>query len=396
MKRIVMKLLCLSVVVSMLQPLTANAETLDDVFDNAKWELAFENSLEGGIVQSICVTDEFIVTIENIDDSTDTPDILKAYYKNDKDRDGNSVEKYSLAKRIESMHYEHCNGMAYNPNTNEIAISLYTNVEPDNRGSIYILDGNTLEYVRTVKITDDYNILGIGYDDSTDRYAILTNIEGGFSFKLLDSQFNVIEDLGQYAETLVGGDFQDIYFKDDTIITFPLTLGMGIGEYIYTYSVSGRAQTGSYPLNFEYDNVKWSEPESICELEPGVFIAAVNVEDEGDRKIRFYRTPIQEETPAAVPEPEELKTEVSPQITENPEIESNEELQVNKAAVPIGQSISPKNIISTSIIVIIVMILMAFLFLYSRLIGARRERKIVKAQKRRRYISESYIVAEED
>ena len=45
-------------------------------------------------------------------------------------------------------------------------------------------------------------------------------------------------------------------------------------------------------LDFQFeDNVTSDEPESICELDPGVFLAVVNVTlSDGTKKVRLYRT----------------------------------------------------------------------------------------------------------
>lgn len=69
-------------------------------------------------------------------DGSGQPDIVKAYYRNDKDKNGNPVEQYSLAMQVQETDYEHANGMAYNPNTNEIAVSLYTSYQKENRGCL--------------------------------------------------------------------------------------------------------------------------------------------------------------------------------------------------------------------------------------------------------------------
>lgn len=43
-------------------------------------------------------------------------------------------------------------------------------------------------------------------------------------------------------------------------------------------------------IDFRLENVVMDEPESICETEPGVFLAAVNVEGtDGVKRIRFYQ-----------------------------------------------------------------------------------------------------------
>ena len=66
------------------------------------------------------------------------------------------------------------------------------------------MDADTLQYKSKLQIASDYNILGIDYDEENDRYVIQTDAAGGYSFKILDSSFQIIEDLGQYAGTAKG------------------------------------------------------------------------------------------------------------------------------------------------------------------------------------------------
>ena len=51
------------------------------------------------------------------------------------------------------------------------------------------MDADTLKFKRKVKVTDSYNILGIGYDSANDRYVIQTNADGGYQFKILIMSF---------------------------------------------------------------------------------------------------------------------------------------------------------------------------------------------------------------
>ena len=294
-------------------PFVVHAEIAsDDAFEGVKWEKILEDDIEGetGVVQSICATEDYIICLENYRDGTEEPDIIKAYYRNDTDAYGNSVEKYSLAMRVVERSYEHANGMAYNPNTGEIAVALYTHLDPENRGCIFLMDSKTLSFKRKVKISDDYNILGIDYDEDNDRYVIQTNVDGGYSFKILDNQFQVVEDLGEYAHTAKGDNFQDLCVSGDYIINFPLTLHMGIGDFIHVYSISRRAMVSDPQLDFSFENVVSDEPESICELEPGLFIAAVNVVyGDGRRTICVYQTMVPYNFPAAAADPEEAASE---------------------------------------------------------------------------------------
>ncbi len=264
----------------------------DDAFSNLAWEQVFEENLIGsvGVVQSICATDDYIICIENTGENQD-PDVVSAYYKNKVDKDGNPVEQYSLAKRVNDMNWEHGNGIAYNPDKNEIYVALYTNIDPENRGCLYVMDPDTLGYKGKIKISDNYNILGIDYKEDTDQYIIQTNVDDGYSFKILDSEFQVVDELGSFPESAKGYNFQDLAVCGDYIFNFPLTLDWGIGDFLHVYSISRRTMVTAPQLDFRFDNITHDEPESLCEIEPGVFLAAVNVTNTaGERKIRFYKT----------------------------------------------------------------------------------------------------------
>lgn len=263
----------------------------DDAVKNLQWNQVYEEPRHGGVVQSVCATEYYIITMENMADNPDVPDIVSAYYRRDTDENGNPVTPYTLAKRVQSREWEHCNGMAYNPGTNEIYVALYTHTIAENRGCLYVMDPDTLDYKRTIKISDDYNILGIDYQEENNRYVIQTNADGGYSFKILDENFAVIEDLGEYAHTAEGNNFQDLAVCGDYILNFPLTLNMGIGDFIHMYSISRREMVAAEQLDFGFSGVTADEPESLCELAPGLFLAIVNVDVEGQGSmIRFYET----------------------------------------------------------------------------------------------------------
>lgn len=283
-----------AVMLWLMMPLVCKAEIAgDNAFSDITWEQVYEENLQGssGVLQSICATENYIICIENTSDATDEPDVISAYYRNNVDENGNPVEQYSLAKRVADTNWEHGNGMAYNPKTNEIYVSLYTSRQQENRGSLYVMDPDTLGFKRKIKISDDYNILGIGYLEEKDQYVIQTNVEGGYSLKILNSEFQLIDDLGEYANSGKGNNYQDLFVSGDYIINFPLTLGLGIGDFIHVFSISRKEMVSTAQLDFNFENVENDEPEGICELEPGVFLAVVNVtETDGSRKFRFYRT----------------------------------------------------------------------------------------------------------
>lgn len=386
--------------------LEAHAEIAsDDAFVGVTWEKIFEDDIEGpkGVVQSICATENYIICIENYEDSTEKADIIKAYYRNDTDIHGNPVEKYSLAKRVVERSYEHGNGMAYNPNTGEIAVALYTHLEPENRGCIFLMDSETLSFKKKVKIADDYNILGIGYDEENDRYIIQTNVDGGYSFKILDNQFKIVEDLGEYEGTAKGNNFQDLCISGDYIINFPLTLGLGIGDYINVYSISRRALVSDPQLDFQLGDVLSDEPESICELEPGMFIAAVNVvEADGSKKIRIYKTMVPYNFPAE-PVEEKKDTAGDDGITEegsqkeepivqaedgaDSQKENEEKLSLSeKTRQLMKTTYSMKSIMKTAVIIFIALDIVLVVYLKVLAIRRKRKRKLERARRERQRI----------
>ena len=68
----------------MLNPLTVHAEIASDrAFDGAVWEKIIEDDIEAaeGVVQSMCVTDYYIIMMENVAEDGTTPDVIKAYYR---------------------------------------------------------------------------------------------------------------------------------------------------------------------------------------------------------------------------------------------------------------------------------------------------------------------------
>lgn len=282
------------ILLMLILPIQSYAEIAgDEAFDGMFWELVHEEELHGGVVQSMCVTDNYIICIENVADDANTLDIVSAYYRYDKDADGNPVEQYSLANRVQDREWEHGNGMTYNSRTNEIYVALYTNLIEENRGSVYVMDPDTLSYKRTIKISDDYNILGIDYIQEKDQYLILTNVDGGYSFKILDRNFQVIEDLGEYENSTVGYNFQDCIVTEDYILAFPLTLNMGIGDYLSVYSIKRKALVKEIQLNFGLEDGVVDEPEAMCEIGPGEFLAAVNIYSGNDNHVvQIYKTTV--------------------------------------------------------------------------------------------------------
>lgn len=393
------------------QLLAVHAEIAsDDAFEGVIWEKIIEDDIEGpkGVIQSMCATEDYIICIENFEDSAEKSDIIKAYYRNDTDAYGNKVEKYSLAKRVVERSYEHGNGMAYNPKTGEIAVALYTHLSPENRGCIFLMDAKTLSYKGKVKIADDYNILGIGYDVENDRYIIQTNVDGGYSFKILDNQFRIVEDLGRYEGTSKGSNFQDLCVSGDYIINFPLTLNMGIGDFLNVYSISRRTLVSCPQLDFGMENITLDEPESICELEPGVFAAVVNIYyEDGRRKFAIYKTMVpynftateveeeQEEpepagdTSAEAEDADEIKTEGPQEEDEEvPEQEKEKVSFMDSAMQLMKTTYSMKSVMRVALVVFFALDIALAIYLKVLAIRRKRKKKLEHAKRERQRIQQ--------
>ena len=263
-------------------------------FADASWEMVAEYPLLGstGVVQSVCATEDYIICIENYNDLTTDPDVVSAYYKNDTDKDGNPVTQYSLALQVQDADYAHANGMAYNPVTHEILVSGYSSPDASNFGCIFRLDPDTLEQKERVQISDSYNILGIDYLPSTGGYLIQTDTNGGYSFKILDASFQVVDDWGTYPFDFYMENFQDLCVSGDLFFIFPVSIHLGIGNFLQTYSISQKTLLSDDAVDFGFsDDIVSNEPEGLCETNPGEFIAIVNLrKSDGTRLLRLYRT----------------------------------------------------------------------------------------------------------
>ena len=264
--------------------------TGEDAFYDSIWNYLFEdNMVNNGVIQSICATPEYLITIENTSDDPSVPDTVSAYYKNPFDRDGNPVEQYSLVRRNTDFDWEHGNGMTYNPDTNEIYVALYSNDAGDNEGSLYVMDPETLAFKRKIKIAEGYNILGIDYDSENNVYYTLTNADASFSLQKRDTDFNLLEDYGP-VDPAPGTNFQDICVSGDYIFLSPLTYGMGIGDFMNIYSISRRETILSIDMDMGIE-APFIEAEGVCMAHKGVFVCPVTVTREnGNRHVYFFET----------------------------------------------------------------------------------------------------------
>lgn len=263
------------------------AETLKSpsVFKDVKWAYDHEASVidENGWTQAMCATDKYLVCLEN--GVQGEPDTLIAFYKTDKDEDGYTVPQFSYARHVRETDYEHGNGMTFNPNTNELIIATGGPSNPDNRGSLMIADADTLEYKRTIKVTDmDVFFSGVDYNSQTNQYVLQMGRSGGYSFAVTDADFNILYIIDG-VKRVKGTTFQDFCVYGDYIISISYGLSSGVDNYIQIYSISEKKRVGRYYLNFaDYEEKR--EAEGICQIEPGKFIISTGVTS--PRRIRFY------------------------------------------------------------------------------------------------------------
>ena len=272
-------------------PLSVSAGIVaEEAFVDARWELLFEDTVEAkrGIVQSICVVSDGILCLENTKDGSGEPDVVKKY----------SLEDYSLVKRVQEHDYDHANGMAYHPGKGEVAVAPYRVEDSADSGCVYLMDPDTLAYVGKVNVLDEGEVLGIGYYGANDGYIIQTDAVDGYSFLVLDRDFQVVEDLGEQAGTCKGRNFQDLCVSGDYIVNFPLTLKTGLGSLVNVYSAKDGHLVNCVPADFGLGSCKSVEPESVCELAPGRFLAAVKCVEGGTRKVKVFSCMVPFDFPA--------------------------------------------------------------------------------------------------
>ena len=102
-----------------------------------------------------------------------------------------------------------------------------------------------------------------------------------------------MDDWGTYPFDFYMENFQDLCVSGDLFFIFPLTMHLGIGNFIQTYSLSQKTLLADDTVDFGFsDDITINEPEGLCETNPGEFIAIVNVKKaDGGRYVQFYRTP---------------------------------------------------------------------------------------------------------
>ena len=258
-----------------------------DVFDAGKWTYIGETSKfkKKGKIQSMCVTKDYILCIENASNTTREPDTIVAFYKNDYDVNGNPVEQYSYAFNVSEMDYEHCNGSTYNEQENKVIIASGPDVNPENMGTVYILDAETLKFEEQVSVFDNgTEVIALDYVKDKNQYVLLVELDGYFKFILTDSQFRILDTIVE-GDRSEGNKFQDFCVSGDYIIGLPYFRGGRVEQRIQLYSLSKGEWISNYPLILE-ENMKRMEPEGICEVSPGHFMVGTIVNK--PRRIALY------------------------------------------------------------------------------------------------------------
>src|SRR5699024_7194748 len=172
---------------------------------------------------------------------------------------------------VEEKDYEHGNGMAYNPGTHEIIIAGGKNLDPANKGCLFIVDADTLKFKRKVKISDQWNVHAIDYSVNDDTYLIQKGGAGGYDFIETDADFNTIREIDNMVEVGAGGTFQDLCVCGDDLVTLPYDGDKEYNGNIQIYSRKEQKLLGEYQMNISSDS-EVVEAESISELSPGSFV----------------------------------------------------------------------------------------------------------------------------
>ncbi len=261
--------------------------------ENPQWTMVGQTGVttEEGWLQSMCVTDNYIVCFENASNKNNEPDTLMAFYKNDYDENGNPVQRYSLAKTITERDYEHGNGMTYNRNTNEIIIAPAKPRKKENMGIIYKVDASTLTYKDTVQVADSsLRVAAVDYDAESRQYILLEgDKQNNYKMVFTDENFQELHSFG------VIGSEQGIVCQDFTtsgdymlVLTTPQE-ELGGSSGLLVFSKSQESQLAYYRLHM--DGVGTQEAQSIAEVSPGRILVAVALHD--PRSIGFFETELQ-------------------------------------------------------------------------------------------------------
>lgn len=302
--------------------------------DEKTWTLLFEDNLNayGGNVQSICVTDWYIITIENASNISASPDTVTAYWRYDHDANGNPVQQFSRARRVTDTDWEHGNGMTYMPGQNRVYVSLYSSLNPENRGDLWVMDPDTLQHVDTIHLSDDWNALGIQYMEKSDTFLVLTNSEGNYSLLAYSADFGtIINNYGSMNRDDGASNFQDFYANGNYVLLLPL----GVHDYtgLHVYNTAERKFISDEHCTFDTYGASFAEPEGLDFIAPGRLIMTVTEKNnDGSAYVRVYSADFSwvcdvsaESTGGSV---DVTATDPEGNVVENPE------------TVPLGSSVS--------------------------------------------------------
>lgn len=284
----------LLILVLLAKPVDTSAKIKEvSALENPQWTMVGQVGVtqEESWLQSMCVTENYIVCFENTSNNDDDPDTLLAFYKNDYDENGNPVERYSLAKTVTERDYEHGNGMTYNRNTNEIVIAPSKPRNKENMGVVYKVDGTTLEYKETVTVADsNMRIEAVDYDTETGQYILLEKDKSlNYKFVFTDENFQELYsfDMTGISKKVVCQDFTTS--GDYMLVLTTPQDDLGGVSGLLVYSKSQGTQLAYYRLHI--DEMGPQEAESIAEISPGHILVAVAVKD--PRSIAFFETELQ-------------------------------------------------------------------------------------------------------
>jgi hypothetical protein len=263
------------------------------VFQDVTWHYQGETGIfsDSGWLQSMCSTPNYIICLENSSNKESTPDTLMAFYRNDTDENGNPVQKYSLAKTMTEMDYEHGNGMTYNPNTNEILIVGSTPLNEANRGLVYIVDADTLKFKRSVRLTSTYKLLGIAYYEDQNCYIVQYFNDGYTDSFFVKVDADTFAQVGDIIPVKMWNNIrhQDFCISGDYLISLAFTNNVSNSNVMHIYDLTTGSFMAGYALNINGSG-GFIEPESICELSPGEIMIGNALKN--PRRIAFYSTTV--------------------------------------------------------------------------------------------------------
>ncbi len=262
-----------------------------DVFLNSNWSYAGESTPfeDGGWLQAICDTEDYIIGVENASNTSTDPDTLVAFYKNNYDENGNPVQQYSYAKHVTEMDYEHCNGMTYDPVNKRILIAGGKPLKKGNKGCIFIVDSESLKFIEKVKITDEGRVSAVDYWEKTNQFVFLIGTtQTTFKFVVTDLDFNVVDEFDG-LDSSAGNTFQDFCISGDYAICIPFMKRTDKADTLQVYSLTERRLAGTYGLELEGGDT-YVEPESICEIGPGELLIGSMLKD--PNRVTFYTTKV--------------------------------------------------------------------------------------------------------